>query len=312
MRSCRLPDQSKERGGRVEGEAGVNGFRYMRLETLGQTLEALERYPDSGVIAGGTDVMIQLRLGKREDRRLIDLLIPELTGIEEREDGFSIGPSTSLMAVADHFRNQPRPWDILCRSASVGACQTRSLATIGGNLCTGNASADMATALLVLDTVLELRSARATRLVPLDRFFIRNRQTALEPGEIVTGMFIPKRREASAGAAFEKIGKRRGHVIAVLNTAAMLARDGEGNIVTVRLAAGTLAPRPMRLYESEKMFLQCLRRGEDLEGALAAAGETMLTEIQPRDSLRASAEYRRRVAPVALARAVRAAWDGKE
>lgn len=68
----------------------------------------------------------------------------------------------------------------------------------------------------------------------------------------------------------------------------------------------------MRLYESEKMFLQCLRRGEDLEGALAAVGETMLTEIQPRDSLRASAEYRQRVAPVALARAVRAAWDGKE
>lgn len=291
----------------------MNGFQYMRPESLGEALEILDRYPDSGVIAGGTDVMIQLRLGKREDRRLIDLLIPELTGIEEREDGFSIGPSTSLMAVADHFRNQPRPWDILCRSAeSVGACQTRSLATIGGNLCTGNASADMATALLVLDTVLELRSAGHPRLVPLDRFFIRNRQTALEPGEIVTGMFIPKRREASAGAAFEKIGKRRGHVIAVLNTAAMLARDGEGNIVTVRLAAGTLAPRPMRLYESEKMFLQCLRRGEDLEGALAAVGETMLTEIQPRDSLRASAEYRQRVAPVALARAVRAAWDGKE
>ena len=257
--------------------------------------------------------MVQLRLGKRADRRLIDLLIPELTGIREEEDGIFIGPSTSLMEVADYFRTQPGPYDMLSQAAeSVGACQTRSLATIGGNLCTGNASADMATALLVMDTELELGSARGVRRMALDRFFIRNRQTALEAGEIVTGMFIPKRREASAGAAFEKIGKRRGHVIAVLNTAAMLARDGEGNIVTVRLAAGTLAPRPMRLYESEKMFLQCLRRGEDLEGALAAVGETMLTEIQPRDSLRASAEYRQRVAPVALARAVRAAWDGKE
>lgn len=205
MRSCRLPDQSKERGGRVEGEAGVNGFRYMRLETLGQTLEALERYPDSGVIAGGTDVMVQLRLGKRADRRLIDLLIPELTGIREEEDGIFIGPSTSLMEVADYFRTQPGPYDMLSQAAeSVGACQTRSLATIGGNLCTGNASADMATALLVMDTELELGSARGVRRMALDRFFIRNRQTALEAGEIVTGMFIPKRREASQGRPLKR------------------------------------------------------------------------------------------------------------
>lgn len=290
----------------------MNGFQYMRPGSLDQALEILDRYPDSGVIAGGTDVMVQLRLGKRADRRLLDLLIPELTGIQDREEEYFIGPSTSLMAVADYFRERPRPWDMLCRAAeSVGACQTRGLATIGGNLCTGNASADMATALLVLDTALELQSSRGARRVPLDRFFIRNRQTALEPGEIVTGIRIPKRREPSAGAAFVKIGKRRGHVIAVLNAAAMVARDEAGGPATVRLAAGTLSPRPMRLYESERVLAQQLRRGGTLEEALAAAGETMLTEIQPRDSLRASAEYRRRVAPVALARAVRAAWDGK-
>ena len=170
----------------------------------------------------------------------------------------------------------------------------------------------MATPLLVLDAVLTAASVHGGREIPIDRFFIRNRQTALQPGEILTSIRIPKRKNAACGAAFMKLGKRRGHVIATLNTAALIGVDPAGTVCEVRLAAGTLAPTPVRLYESEKVLLDAKVTPEEIEPVLRRVAEKLLTEIQPRDSLRASREYRECTAPVALTRTIRKACGREE
>lgn len=288
-------------------------FQLYRPSTLREALELYNEYPDSCLLAGGTDAMISFRAGKRAEPRVIDILLPELTGVKEKDGAFEIGACTPLFTAADFFRAQPQPYRVLQEAAeSIGACQTRHIATIGGNICTGNASADMATPLLVLDAVLTAASVHGGREIPIDRFFIRNRQTALQPGEILTSIRIPKRKNAACGAAFMKLGKRRGHVIATLNTAALIGVDPAGTVCEVRLAAGTLAPTPVRLYESEKVLLDAKVTPEEIEPVLRRVAEKLLTEIQPRDSLRASREYRECTAPVALTRTIRKACGREE
>lgn len=157
-------------------------FQLYRPSTLREALELYNKHPGSCILAGGTDAMISFRAGKRAEARVIDILLPELTGIKETDGAFEIGACTTLFAIAEFFRTQPQPYCVLQEAAeSVGACQTRHTATIGGNICTGNASADMATALLVLDAVLTAASVHGSREIPIDRFFVRNRQTVLQP-----------------------------------------------------------------------------------------------------------------------------------
>ena len=288
-------------------------FQLYRPSTLREALELYNKHPGSCILAGGTDAMISFRAGKRAEARVIDILLPELTGIKETDGAFEIGACTALFAISGVFRTQPQPYCVLQETAeSVGACQTRHTATIGGNICTGNASADMATALLVLDAVLTAASVHGSREIPIDRFFVRNRQTVLQPGEILTSIRIPKRKNTACGAAFMKLGKRRGHVIATLNTAALIGTDPAGTICEVRLAAGTLAPTPVRLYESEKILLGAGATPEEMEPVLRRVEEKLLTEIQPRNSLRASREYRESTAPVALTRTIRRACGQEE
>lgn len=283
-------------------------FEYLRPKTIGEALRLCREHPDSCIVAGGTDALIRYRSGKCRAPYVIDILLPELRGIEETESGYIIGACTSLTTVEMYFSAQSQPYCVLSTAAeSVGACQTRNLATIGGNICSGNACADMATPLLVLDAALTIASAEGVRELPANRFFVRNRQVALNAGEIVTAITVPKRRNPFCGAAFMKLGKRRGHVIATLNTAAMVCTDENGIIRDARLAAGTLAPTPIRLYKSEKSLIGCGVALDVLEDTLAKMAETMLTEISPRDSLRASKAYRESTAPVALARTIRMA-----
>lgn len=279
---------------------------YVQPADLEELLTLLKDNDGSDVVmAGGTDLLLRFRSGKLGAKRVLSLELPELQQIEEREDCTLIGASVLLSDLIRHFRDAGQPMAMVVESAeSVGSCQTRNLATIAGNFCTGNASSDMATALLAANASVLIRSADRERELPLDRFFIRNRCVALEPNEIVTAIRIPRPNPAlSTGGKFMKIGKRRGHVIAALNGAAMVGLDAEGVIRDIRLAAGTLAPCPIRLYRCEQAALNQPLSDE----LLSQLSGIMLEEINPRDSLRASKEFRTSVAPVVLRRTIRAA-----
>lgn len=287
----------------------VGFVEYIKPSNLEELLCALSRNSEGSPIAGGTDLIVRKRAGKAQPSCLIDLLIPELQMIREEKENIVIGAAVSLSDLAERFSSAGQPYQMLAQAAlSVGSCQTRNLATIGGNLCTGNASADLATALLALDASVLIEKSGAARVLPLDRFFLKNRCVALEKGEIVSQILIPRIPAGSAAAAFLKIGKRRGHVIAILNTAAVLHKDQASGKLRARFAAGTLAPTPIRLYQCETCFSHLMEKGIAFEEALQLLDEVMRSEIDPRSSRRASREYRMQVAPAALRRVTETAW----
>lgn len=288
-------------------------FQYISPSTLEEALEFLRDHPDTCPLAGGTDVIVQYRAGKQKAPYVLNVLLPELTGVEEQEDCYRVGAATPLTDFADYFSALPQPFRMLARAAeSVGSCQTRNLGTVGGNICTGNASADMATALLAAEAWGVAVGAGGERCFPLDRFFVKNRVIALEKGELLKDILIPKKPFPRVGAHFCKVGKRRGHVIATFNMAAVIGRDETDRIVEARLAGGTLAPTPLRFYESEKLLLGH-RAGEAAwEETLEEVCRTMQTEICPRDSRRGSREYRMHASAAVLADAIRIACGREE
>lgn len=280
-------------------------FQYIDADQLPAILQTLaEKQGDVAPIAGGTELLLRIRAGSAQPRYLLNVDIPSLRAIQAFADWYAIGASAPLTQVVDYFRAAGQPYEKIAATAeSVGACQTRNIATIGGNICTGNASSDMATILLALGAEVEIASVRGMRRLPLDQFFIRNRVLALEPDELVTQIWIPRHTDLTWCAEFIKVGKRRGHVIAALNVGAAMGLDADGVVRAVRLAAGTLAPTPIRLYRCEDILLNQPLTDQQL----ARVADMMMTEIQPRDSLRASKAYRQAVAPAVMQRAIRAA-----
>ena len=268
-------------------------FTYIDCKTLNETLKYLSEAEDYALIAGGTDLMIQYRSGKQNANNLVNVLIPELMRISEDADAYHIGASVFLTQLSDFFAKVDIPYRVIHRAAeSVGSCQTRNLGTVGGNICTGNASSDMAAAFLVLDAAAVAASSNGVREIPMDEFFVRNRCTAIQKGELLTEIRIPKEKGLNSGAVFKKLGKRRGHVIATLNVAARIDRDDTGTIRKARLAGGTLAPRPIRFPVCEELLIGCNINGVGFEETLDRLEELMETEMQPRDSKRGSREYR--------------------
>lgn len=279
-------------------------FHYVQPRDLAHALELLQgNTGDICLMAGGTDLLLRFRSEKCNAKQVLSLDLPELKTIEETEDQVIIGACVGLTQIIDHFEKSPEPFAMLARcAASVGACQTRNMATIGGNFCTGNASADIATALLAANASVVIQKAGEKRVLPIDKLFVSNRNLAISPEEIVTHILIPRPKVAAVGAEFIKVGKRRGHVIAVLNVAGLVQTDAAGAIEEIFLAAGTLAPTPIRLYKCE----EAARGKMPTEELLEELSAIMLTEIHPRDSLRASKEYRLQVAPAILRRVIRA------
>ena len=280
-------------------------YRYYQPESLEDALEYLKDNDGAKKpLAGGTDLLIRIRAGKECPSEIVSLELPELIGITEDANEIVIGAGTPLDEVSSRFLKAGGVMGMVGKAAeSVGSWQTRCLATLAGNICTGNASSDMAVALIAAGAVIDVRSADGARSLPVEALFVTNRRLSITPEEIVTAVRFPIWKQARTGAEFIRVGKRRGHIIASLNVAAAVGTDADGRAERISLAAGTLAPTPIRLTACEEL-LAGNRISEDL---LEEVKAVMLTEITPRDSMRASKAYREAVAPAMLARAIRTA-----
>lgn len=254
-----------------------------------------EHQNDIRVCAGGTDLFVMMRKGKHLSRHLLDISGLGLDYIREHDDGtVSIGAGVTLTEVAGSAVLNRPPYRALQTAARhVGSLQIRNMATLAGNICTGITSADTAVPLLTLDTQVTLVSTRGTRTLPLTEFFIRPRQNAVEPDELVTELRLNvKGSETDCLAYFRKVGTRKELLISIFNAAALLLKNGDGSLCSAALAMGVAAPIPIRLPETEA-FLS----GKTLDrNVIERAVEIMQTEIRPRSSHHGSEEYRRLLA----------------
>lgn len=250
------------------------------------------------IVAGCTDFHPSQPMGAR-CRDILDLTRVEgLRGIDETDEGWRIGATTTW---TDAIRAPlPPAFDALKQAArAVGSVQIQNMGTLAGNLCNASPAADGVPPLLALDARVEIASAAGTRRMPLARFITGVRATALEPGEMVTALHIPRAAAEGAGA-FLKLGSRRHLVISIAMVAANATVE-DGRIVGLRVAVGSCSPVALRLPALESALTG---RAVAEIGAMEAA---WFAALAPLSDVRGSSEYRLASVAELCARAIRMA-----
>ncbi|AZO20463.1 xanthine dehydrogenase family protein subunit M [Mesorhizobium sp. M1E.F.Ca.ET.045.02.1.1] len=274
-------------------------IRYAKPTTVDEALALLgeDRWR---ILAGGTDFYPAQGAKPFRDNILDVNGLVELRGIAEAEEHWRIGARTTWTDIVRH--SLPAAFDGLKAAArEVGSVQIQNVATVAGNLCNASPAADGVPALLVLDADVEVRSAEATRHLPLGDFILGNRRTASRPHEMVTAIRVPK-RSAVGTSAFVKLGARRYLVISIAMAAARLVVD-DGVVADAAIAVGACSAVARRLAGVEAAL-----RGQPVTAALSdAVLSAPIEELSPIADVRGSAEYRQDAAREIVARAVRAA-----
>ena len=251
-------------------------------------------HPEAQIIAGGTDVLVQMREGKRAGKALISIYgLNELRGVSTEEDGtIRIGSLTSF----SHITRDPiiqAHINVLGQAVdTVGGPQIRNAGTIGGNTCNGVTSADSASTLFAWDAMVEL-TGQEKRVIPIRDFYIRAGQVDLKPDEIQTAILIPKAAYEGYHGHYIKYAMREAMDIATIGCSVnvKLSEDRK-TIEDVRIAYGVTGPIPMRAPSAE-----AAAKGQPVSAdTVRAFGEAVLQDINPRDSWRASKAFRQHIA----------------
>lgn len=256
---------------------------------LEETLELLE--DGWQPMAGGTDMMVELEAGKLEARRIAGLWnVRELRGIRREGAWVSIGSTVTYT----ELRESPEiggHYPLLAQAAAcTGSIATQNRGTLGGNIGNASPAGDSLPVLLVYDAELEVTSRRAVRRVPYANFHTGYRQKNLAAGELITRILLPA-RQAGWQECFRKVGTRAAQAISKVTMAAA-ARVADGRIEDIRVAYGSVAPAPLRCYQTELA----------LRGARLGQLPELPDETNPIDDIRSTARYRRQVARNLLAR----------
>jgi len=260
-------------------------FDYEKVGSLKEAFDAVSASQgDSVFIAGGTDLLVQIKEGKIRPRRVIDVKgIHEMDGLSGPGDELSIGSLTTIRTLETSPVTGEKGALLAQAAARLGSVQVRTRATIGGNLCNASPSAEMAPALLALDAQAEVYGKTGTRTIGMDEFFRGPGVTNLGDGESLTSLKIPlapKRQELSARNAMD---------LAFVSVAVLLGLDGDEKIAKARVALGAVAPTPIRVPSVEKLL-----EGHVLSAEIVLeSAELAAQACQPISDLRASANYRR-------------------
>jgi carbon-monoxide dehydrogenase medium subunit len=274
-------------------------FNLLRPRTLPEALALLaEHAPEVMPLAGGTNVIVELRDGRPCPKHLMDVSrLSELRGICRDNGHVVIGGGTTITEVLAHPLIAEHGAPLRQAAARLGNPLVRNRATVAGNLVNASPAADTAPPLIALGAEIELTSRAGARRVPLDEFMVGVNKTLIQPDELVTAIRWPAPSARSA-AGFYKIGLRKADACSVINAAVMAAWDGNGRCRQARIVIGAAAPRPVRAGEAEAALI-----GQPLNAdVIAHAAHLAVEATQPIDDIRATAAYRRRMAEVIVRR----------
>jgi CO/xanthine dehydrogenase FAD-binding subunit len=273
--------------------------RVFRPASLSEALQLLAADPRARPIAGGTDLLVQMRDGRRSVATLVDISPLGLSGIRESGDDLEIGAGTVMETITSDPRVRAVCPALAEAAALVGAWPIQCRATLGGNLANASPAADTAPPLLVAEAEVVAASPAGRRRLPVTELFAAAGRTCLAADELIVAVHVPapSRGHERLVERFRKVGPRREQIIAVVSLAARVGVTG-GIVGEARLALGSVAATPVRARAAER----CLA-GRRLTAALRAeACEALQEDIAPIDDVRAPASYRRIVAAVLLDR----------
>lgn len=272
-------------------------FDYIRPANLDEATAYL-REEGSVALAGGTDLLLEIRNGDVKAKKVIDLKgLPELRGIKETENGeLRVGAVTTMRELALHAGILTR-YPALWKAASVMGCyEIRGRATIGGNICNASPGADTGPALLVHKAKILVHGPHGQRLLPIDEFFTGPGRTALQPGEVLAAVLLPAPTPGTTSAYLRR-SRIQGMDLASIGLAMLVAGLGGNGPREVRVGVNAVAPTPVRIKQVEEILSQA----PVTKYLLARAKEIMASSILPRaSSIRATPEYKKAMAGVLL------------
>lgn len=280
-------------------------FEYRHATSLLQAATLLAENPEARPLAGGTDLLVDLRERRQQPRLLVDISeLPELRGIVVEDaavrigGGVTVGELLASALVAEllpGLRHAARDFaDFL----------TRNKATLGGNLANASPGADLVVPLLALDARVVLGGPGGERALTLDEFLVGPRRTVLRPGELVQSIVVPVR---PGRQSWYKLGLKRGGAIAVVSVATWLGLDGTGRCTGARVALGAVAPRPFRATEAEA----ALEGGPLTPDRIARAADLAAAAARPITDVRGGSDYRQAMVRALVARGLGPAPVGR-
>jgi carbon-monoxide dehydrogenase medium subunit len=282
-------------------------FEYHAPTSVAKALDLMTQYKNKGrFVAGGTDLLVAMKKREVTPQHLISLTgIAALQGITlDKKGGVKIGALTTLAAIERsdiiqrHFLPLRDAIDVMA------SAQVRTLATIGGNLCSAVPSADTAPPLIALNASLQLVGPKGERSIRVEEFFTGPGETARTSDEILKVIMIPKPDALSSGC-YLKLMRRQAMDLALVGVAVCLALDKQKKICTeARIALGAVAPTPIRVPEVEAHLVNKAIDEKLITEAARVAG----MQCRPISDIRASREYRCSMVEVLTRRAVTEAY----
>lgn len=268
---------------------------YYESESVQDAVRLRLEHPEAHIIAGGSDVLVQMREGKRAGVELISIyMLDELRGVcMDEEENIRIGSLTSF----SHITKDPiiqKYINVLGEAVDqVGGPQIRNIGTIGGNTCNGVTSADSASTLHAWEAIVELTGPNGVRRVPIKDFYKKAKVVDIREGEIQTAILIPKTSYENTYGYYIKYAMRNALDIATNGCSVNVRLSADKKTFErVRVAYGVAGPIPMRAPTAEAFLNGKPVTAENIE----AFARTVLEDINPRDSWRASKALRQHVA----------------
>lgn len=262
---------------------------YHRATDIANAIELLVKHPQAKLLAGGTDVLIQLHHHNAHYRHIVDIHgLTALGGITLTDDGgLRIGSATTFSELIEHPLVQRHLPALSAAAASIAGPQIRNVATYGGNICNGATSADSATPTLIYDAMLEIHSPAGVRFTAMNGFHTGPGKVSLEHDEIVVAFHFPPQPTTHIGSAHYKYAMRDAMDISTIGCAARCCLEN-GHFRDLRLAFGVAAPTPVRCQHAE----QTARNAPLTRQTLESISEAVLQDVAPRSSWRASKAFR--------------------
>ena len=279
----------------------MSGGTYLQPASVDEALALLAEHDGAALVAGGTDLVVGTRQGKRTLPETLVAIhrLPDLDGIGEKDGALVLGALATHDAIerSDLVRSR---WTALAdASAIVGSPATRHVGTIGGNLANASPAMETGAPFVVFGAEVELRSSDGLRSVAVESFWSGPGRTTAARGEMVTGVRVPGPADGS-GSAYVRLEFRRSMEIAVVGAAALVTLADDGTVADARVALTAVAPTIVRSPAAEA----ALRGKRPTDDAIATAASAVHDTAAPISDVRGSDGYRKAMIEVIARRAI--------
>jgi len=283
----------------------LNAFELLVPKTIDEAVKMFVEHDNCKVLAGGTDIFVEMHAGKEYPCLLDIKQIEELKGLSWSEkDGLCIGALTTF-AELERSEAVKKYYPALIESATkTGSVQVRMRATLAGNIVTASPSACNLAVSLVYDAVLRLQGPKGIREIPMTEFFTGVKTCCLSKGEFLTHILLPVPQK-NTGSAYLKLTRRKAMDLALIGIATRLVCDDKGICTLARISLTGSATTPIRAYEAEESLVGKVLSEESIKNAAKLAYEI----AKPRKGWRRNQEYVKDMVLVMVPRCIAVACE---